>query len=198
MDDPDTQHIAFCEAITTKDVRCRRNGTRVDLGTGRVRWTCKEHHDPHLRFSTDDITSTMSEQQVDTDTDDTEPTPGPAWAEGTHIIASSNDGRPNGEVILGPRSYGNDISGDEQRANAELCAAAFTAASELPEEYDPVGAVKALPALLEVAKEALQEMRWIVEGGSSSRIPTEDEAAARHMLAEVLHAVRKDTTQTDE
>jgi hypothetical protein len=95
----------------------------------------------------------MPEQQADYDTEtDTQPTPGPAWAEGTYVIASPNDGRPNGEVILGPRSYGNDISADEQRANAELCAAAFTAASELPEEYDAEAAVEVLDDLLAVAE----------------------------------------------
>ena len=130
----------------------------------------------------------MNEQQADSDTDDTEPTPGPAWAEGTHVIASPKDGRPNGEVILGPRSYGNDIPADEQRANARLCAAAFTAASELPDEYDPLAAVEALPLLIT----ALEMMSRAGTFSKEGLIMAQDHAR------DVLNAVRKDTTQTDE
>jgi hypothetical protein len=55
-----------CEAITTEGARCRRNGTRWKLdSTGRLRWVCKEHDDPHQRFLTDPMTTTASEQQID-------------------------------------------------------------------------------------------------------------------------------------
>ena len=137
----------------------------------------------------------MSEQQPDYDTDDTQPTPGPAWAEGTYVIASPNDGRPNGEVILGPRSYGNDISADEQRANAKLCGAAFTAASELPEEYDPVAAMRQLPKMLELLELAMngpQHFRGLCPEGQSAK---DHEVIGR--IKNVLDTAHKDT-QTDE
>jgi anti-sigma factor ChrR (cupin superfamily) len=134
----------------------------------------------------------MSEQQADNDTDNTQPTPGP-WE--IDRSPAWEDQITSGDYTVATVHYG--MAG-KARANARLIAAAGTAASELPEEYDPVAAVEALPELLEAAEEALQEMRWIVDGETSSRVPTEDEAAVRNMLAEVLYVARKDTTQNNE
>jgi hypothetical protein len=94
----------------------------------------------------------MSETQTESETD-AEPTPGPAYADGTYVVAGPPDGRPNGEVIMRPSGFGNDLPADEQRANARLTATAFDVAQEAKEMgYDPVAAVEALPQLLQVAE----------------------------------------------
>ena len=108
-----------------------------------------------------DSESAMPEEQAHhetaSDTEHIEPTPGP-WTNkyagnpdsdketmgvktaGEHhvYIAKTNMARPEAENL----------------ANARLIAAAGTAASELPKEYDPVKAVEALPLLID----ALQSM----------------------------------------
>jgi hypothetical protein len=52
--------------------------------------------------------------------------------------------------------------------------------------YDPQEAVEALPELLEALEYAEEELSWITDGASSSRIPTEDEAAALHLVRDAL------------
>lgn len=102
----------------------------------------------------------MSEPQKEYETEqetDAQPTTGPAYADGTYVVACPPDGRPNGEVIMRPSGFGNDLPADEQRANATLTAAAFDAAQEAKEMgYDPVAALKALPELLKACKDTVE------------------------------------------
>ena len=87
----------------------------------------------------------------------------------------------------------------EQRANARLIAAAGTAASELPEKYDPVAAIEAINDLLRLAEDLRQQKSWVVNcDGSRSRTATKDEVTLYHLSGDILHSVRKDTTHTDE
>ena len=97
----------------------------------------------------------MPEQQVDYDTDDIQPTPGP-WdfskqmGEAGEAFLAQVWG-PDGDslAVVEPQSP----HADEATANARLIAAAGTAASELPDKYDPVEAMKLLPLLLEAFEE---------------------------------------------
>jgi len=89
-----------------------------------------------------------------------EPTPGPSYADGRYVVATPEGGRPNGEVIMSPSGYGNDLPGPEQRANAELSAAAFNAAEEAKGMgYDPQKAIEAVPVLLDVSESFLGALR---------------------------------------
>ena len=132
----------------------------------------------------------MTEEQANYDTDDPKPTPGPGEAEGRYVVAYPNDARPNGEIILGPTSRGNDLPGPEQRANAELSAAAFSAASELSDEYDAVMAVEVLPGLLEAALKAEKVLTSLQQ----RHLPSpEDVWDALSSLRQALAATHKDT-----
>lgn len=98
----------------------------------------------------------MSETQEKYETDtDAQPTPGP-W-------------KIRHGVVFSPEHYPGDINQiasilastpnhhDEANANAQLIAAAGTAAQEAREMgYDPVAAVEALPKLLESTEQLLQ------------------------------------------
>jgi len=70
------------------------------------------------------------------------------------------------------------------KANARLIAAAGTAASELPEEYDPVAAVEALPLLID----ALQSMAALEE---------EEISMAQGHAKVVLDTLRTDATASE-
>jgi MoxR-like ATPase len=74
------------------------------------------------------------------------------------------------------------------RANARLIAAAGSAASELPEEYDPGAAVGELPRLLG----ALQT----IAKADGTRYAGTD--ALQHVAEKVLDAIQIDTSETDE
>jgi hypothetical protein len=107
-----------------------------------------------------------SEQQADydttSDTEHTEPTPGHwrTWQAGVDplineecVLAEVAD-REEPLLVAELNRTANehtDFPG-HWKANARLIAAAGTAASVLPEEYDPVKAVKALPSLIAVLK----------------------------------------------
>jgi len=125
----------------------------------------------------------MSEQQADDDTDDTEPTPGPWHADNTYISAAS------GRAIATAARYGDDHEGSpEDLANARLIAAAGTATSELPDEYDPVAALEELPRLLG----ALQT----IARADGTRYAGTD--ALQHVAEKALDAIQIDTSETDE
>jgi hypothetical protein len=105
----------------------------------------------------------MSEPQNEYDTEheiDAEPTPGPARvSDGTHVRAHPEKAGMDTEIIMGPSHHGNDLPQEEQRANAELTSAAFTAAQEVKEMgYDPVAVQKALPKILSAAEELLERV----------------------------------------
>jgi len=126
----------------------------------------------------------VDEQQTDTDTtSDTEPTPG-TWradyfqnlllidalqADTTKLIAEVSQGRDQAEV------------------NAHLIAAAGTAASELPEGYDPVAAVEELPRLLD----ALQTIAT-ADGTIYAGID-----ALQHVAEKALDAIRTQSEIND-
>jgi hypothetical protein len=157
-----------------------------------VRWTCKEHDDPHLQFSTEAKTSTIGEQQIDydADTNDTQPTAGLLIRqdpEGPDLLVDAE----SGETILTCKSF--DVA-PEEAENARLIAAAGTAASEMPDEYDPVEAMRQLPKmleLLEMAMNGLQHFRGLCPEGRSAK---DHEVIDR--IKNVLDAAHKDT-QTD-
>ena len=99
-----------------------------------------------------------------TDTDDQQPTPGP-WS-------YSKQTGETGEAFLA-QVWGADGDSlavlqphhphiDEATANARLIAAAGTAVSELPEEYDSVEAVRALPELVDATDDALSALLSII------------------------------------
>jgi hypothetical protein len=116
----------------------------------------------------------MSEQQANYDTD-AQPTRGPWEAitiekEGTFVDVKGEDS----EVAQ------MSVAGEEGKANAFLIAAAGTAASELPEEYDPVAAVEGLPRLLD----ALQT----IAGADGTRYAGTD--ALQHVAEKALDAIR--------
>ncbi|MFB6273407.1 MAG: hypothetical protein ABEL51_10990 [Salinibacter sp.] len=89
-----------------------------------------------------------------------EHTPGPAYADGRYVVANPDGARPNGGVIMSPSGYGNDLPGAEQRANAQLAAAAFNAAEEVKEMgYDPQKSIEAVPVLLDVSESFIGALR---------------------------------------
>jgi hypothetical protein len=95
----------------------------------------------------------MSEQQADndttSDTGDMEPTPG-SWVRRYPEELDPLVHAESGEFLVMCKAT--DVPLEEAVANARLIAAAGTAASELPEGYDLVAAVEALPQLLEALK----------------------------------------------
>ena len=127
----------------------------------------------------------MSEEQADTD--DTQPTPGPWTVYDPHNDAPFINSGPHPSNIC-RLMFSPHWGDDEVWANARLTAAAGTAASELPEEYDPVAVVEALPLLIT----ALEMM------SRADTFSREGLIMAQNHARDVLNAARKDTTQTDE
>ena len=99
----------------------------------------------------------MSEPQSEysTDIDDTQPTPGPWENNEQYIIKPPSDSGPMIQIAdTGKASLrGNRLTVAEAKANARLIAAAGTAASELPDQYDPIASVKGLAQLVTAAEE---------------------------------------------
>ena len=127
----------------------------------------------------------MPEQQADydTDTDDPQPTPGQwraEWFGGNLIVDALREEDTTMIAIVQQR--------EECEANGDLIAAAGTAASELPEGCDPVGAVEELPRLLD----ALQT----IARADGTRYAGTD--ALQHVAEKVLDAIRTDTSETDD
>jgi len=134
----------------------------------------------------------MSEQQADYHTDDTQPTPGPWKVEedGLTIVTLATyepDGLP-ARIADANRFY---LGEEEAKTNAELIAAAGTAASELPEEYDPVTAIQALPVLVR----ALETLQGSVDLTGDDFA---EELGKMGVIQSALDAARQHTTQTDE
>jgi hypothetical protein len=119
----------------------------------------------------------MSEQQANYDTDNTQPTPGP-WGRQHPEELDPLVHAESGEFLVMCKAT--DVPLKEAVANARLIAAAGTAASELPEEYDPVAAVEGLPRLLD----ALQT----IAGADGTRYAGED--ALQHVAEKALDAIR--------
>ena len=81
---------------------------------------------------------------------------------------------------------------------AKLIAAAGTAASELPDGYDPVTAIEAINDLLQLAEDVRQQKSWVInDDGSRSRTATKDEVALYQLSGDILRSIQKDT-QTNE
>jgi hypothetical protein len=139
----------------------------------------------------------MSEQQTeyDTDTDDTQPTSG-AWSAvrdfNDHWYVQCDDARDRlegqlCELVTSPKGPHHS----EAEANARLIAAAGTAASELPDEYDPVTAIQALPVLVRV----LETLQGFVDLTGDDFA---EELGKMGVIQSALDAARQHTTQTDE
>jgi len=143
---------------------------------------------------------TMSEQQADYDTDDTQPTPGPLRTKGLEVvrddplrldeywvIASFSEVAPQFPHAEGVEPENLGMGSETAKKNAELYAAAGTAASELPEGYDAVASVKKLPRLLDALR--------VIAGAGGTRYAGMDEL--QHVAKKALDALRKDTTASD-
>ena len=111
----------------------------------------------------------MSEPKAEyeTGTDDSQPTQGP-WvvrdeypdSERYTFVIQRDDPYGVGPWNIAsvyssvPPAISKDpVMGDAAEANARLIAAAGTAASELPDDIDPVAAIKALPSLIRAARQ---------------------------------------------
>jgi hypothetical protein len=121
---------------------------------------------------------TMSENQGDydttSDTEHMEPTPGP-WE--IDRSPAWEDQITSGDYTVATVHYG--MAG-KARANARLIAAAGTAASELPDEYDPVAALEELPRLLDA-------LRAIAKADGTRYAGTD---ALQHVAEKALDAIR--------
>lgn len=120
----------------------------------------------------------MSENQGDydttSDTEHMEPTPGP-WE--IDRSPAWEDQITSGDYTVATVHYG--MAG-KARANARLIAAAGTAASELPDEYDPVAALEELPRLLDA-------LRAIAKADGTRYAGTD---ALQHVAEKALDAIR--------
>jgi len=99
----------------------------------------------------------MSETDTEHDTADAEPTPGPVdrgvtSAEQRRIATVFEAGEPFEDIIAE-----RPVRGQEVVANAKLMKACFNAANELPDEYDAVAAVEALPELIDALEAAYED-----------------------------------------
>ena len=92
----------------------------------------------------------MSEPQAEYDTDDPQPTPGP-WHNERGVIRSRL-GAFHQDVICEVYADAAGNKSKEAGQNARLIAAAGTAASELPDVYDPVETMEALPHMLKALR----------------------------------------------
>jgi hypothetical protein len=125
----------------------------------------------------------MTEQQADTD--NTQPTPGP-WGRQYPEELDPLVHAESGEFLVMCKAT--DIPLKEAVANARLIAAAGTAASELPEGYDPVAAVlEELPRLLD----ALQT----IARADGTRYAGTD--ALQHVAENALDAIRTQSEIND-
>jgi len=129
----------------------------------------------------------MSEPQTEYETEhetDAEPTPGPARVcNGTHVRAHPEKAGMDTEIIMGPSHYGNDLPQEEQRANAELTSAAFTAAQEARGMgYDPQEAVEALTKGLQAARKAIIDLQEAHTSGAPEDSAETAAQAASHRL----------------
>jgi len=143
-------------------------------------------------FLTDAIAKIVDEQQANydttSDTEHMEPTPGP-WE--IDRFPAWEDQITSGDYTVATVHYG--MAG-KARANARLIAAAGTAVSELPDECDPVEAMRQLPKmleLLEMAMNGLRHFRGLCPEGRSAK---DHEVIDR--IKDVLDAAHKNT-QTD-
>jgi hypothetical protein len=111
----------------------------------------------------------MSEQQADydTDTDDTQPTPGP-WKvgrDGRTVVTTARYEQPNGlPATIAAVDYF-PFPEEEANVNAKLIAAAGTATSELPDGWDAIDILEALPKLLRAANMAVNSTLFRDEDG---------------------------------
>lgn len=96
----------------------------------------------------------MSEPQAEYDSD-AEPTPGPWTVKQGTIVSESGRGKIKHIASL---LASHPAALDESDANARLIAAAGTAAHNLPDEYDPVDVVEALPTGLERVRRAIIDL----------------------------------------
>lgn len=89
---------------------------------------------------------------------DTQPTPGP-WiyreVPGGHYVCVETGVRPPNDVVL-VEVY--NTEGHSAEVNGPIIAAAGTAASELPDEFDAVAAIDALPNGLERVRRAIIDL----------------------------------------
>jgi len=147
----------------------------------------------------------MSEQQADYDTNNTQPTPGP-WRlpEAGDFLVFQNRGLIIAEldefdepVVVGEVNEvfnkDTDLPGHYE-ANARLIAAAGTAASLLPDGWNAIDVLQALPKLLRAADMAVDSTLFRDEDGHA--YPPDRSQMVD--LRNALNAARKDTTQTDE
>jgi hypothetical protein len=120
----------------------------------------------------------MPEQQADYDTDDTQPTPGPLRTKGLEVvrddplrpdeywvIASFSVAAPQSPHAEGHEPEDLGKGPETAKKNAKLYAAAGTAASELPDGWDAVDVLEALPKLLHAADMAVDSALFRDEDG---------------------------------
>lgn len=99
------------------------------------------------------------------ETEEAQPTPGPV-AQGVTTdqkrkiakVLKGTDMVDNHNVYCDIYSKRHPVEGQEPIANADLIEDAFTAAHDLPDEYDPVEALAALPNLLSTIERMLDEI----------------------------------------
>jgi hypothetical protein len=140
---------------------------------------------------------TMSEQQADYDTtsdaEHMEPTPGP-WE--IDRSPAWEDQITSGDYTMATVHYG--MAG-KARANARLIAAAGTAASELPDEYDPVAAVEALPKVLKALSWALDLIdmydEHLAEIDGEDQVYTDLHCKGKKKAKSALNAARGDSSE---
>ena len=85
----------------------------------------------------------------------TQPTPGPWENNGQYISKASSESERMVHVADAGKAHlkANPLTVEQAEANAELIAAAGTAASELPHWYDPIAVMEHLPDLIAAAEE---------------------------------------------
>ena len=165
----------------------------VDIGMGG--WIFEVADGEHYPISQDQVKAMY--ELVDQETDsrsnngDAQPTPGPwDW--------SPQKGKPGGSYLAQVwASDGDSLATLESRpnsteasANARLIAAAGTAASELPDGYDPIEVIKALPDILRAAERAVDSTDFRDEGEDDLCFPPDRSDMTR--LRDTLDTARKD------
>ena len=133
----------------------------------------------------------MSRQQAnyDTDTDATKPTPGPwDWSPQVNQPRACHQAQvwdADGDSLAMLEPTPDPVEAGD---NARFIAAAGTAASKLPEEYDPMAVMELLPAIFKIAD-------WVV---GSAKLEDEDgdlhppDRELVHQLRDLLNDTRVD------